>query len=212
MGCERRAALAALLVIGATLRDASAATSADRVAVARFDAARTVVAFRLAGGLHDTHGAFALKEGRLEVDPSSGRADGLVVVDAASGDSGNSSRDARMRDTVLEAGKYPEIRFRPAKLDGSLAPDGSFRALLHGTLSLHGADHEVTIPIEGRAEADRWAATGRFAVPYVAWGLADPSVLFLTVAKEVELEVSAAGEVRWKPPTPSSSSARGDPP
>jgi polyisoprenoid-binding protein YceI len=199
---ERERALAAVWLLGlAAIGAANAAPAGEPVAFVRFDPAHTVVAFRLEGGLHDTHGAFLLKEGSLRVDRSNGAADGLVVVDAASGDSGNSSRDARMRDGILEATKYPEIRFRPAKVDGSLAPDGSFHAEMHGTLTLHGADHAVTLPVEGRLGSDGWTATCRFAVPYVAWGLSDPSVLFLTVAKEVEIEVKATGDVRWTPTT-----------
>jgi polyisoprenoid-binding protein YceI len=202
MWCER--ARAALLVLAvAALCAADASPAANQLALVRFDPAHTVVGFRLAGGLHDTHGAFVLKEGSLRVDPASGAADGVVVVDAASGDSGNSSRDARMRESVLEATKYPEIRFRPAKVDGALAPDGSFHGEMHGTLTLHGGDHPVTIPVEGHVGADSWAATGHFTVPYVAWGLSDPSVLFLTVAKEVEIEVRATGEVRWTDANPS---------
>jgi polyisoprenoid-binding protein YceI len=196
MACERARAAVFLLALVA-IGIAGASSAGEPVALVRFDPAHTVVGFRLAGGLHDTHGAFVLKEGSLRIDRSSATADGLVVVDAASGDSGNSSRDARMRDSVLEATKYPEIRFRPARVDGSLTPDGSFNGEMHGTLTLHGADHPVTARVEGRVAGDAWTATCRFTVPYVAWGLSDPSMLFLTVAKEVEIEVRATGDVRW---------------
>jgi polyisoprenoid-binding protein YceI len=194
---RERARAAVFLLALAAIGTADASPAGEPVALVRFDPVHTVVAFRLAGGLHDTHGGFVLKEGSLRVDRSSGTADGLVVVDAASGDSGNSSRDARMRDSVLEATKYPEIRFRPSKVEGSLTPDGSFNGEMYGTLTLHGADHPVTARVEGRVAGDAWTATCRFAVPYVAWGLSDPSMLFLTVAKEVEIEVRATGDVRW---------------
>jgi hypothetical protein len=56
----------------------------------------------------------------------------------------------------------------------------------------------VTSAIEGRLDGERVAATCRFSVPYVEWGLKDPSMLFLTVAKEVEIEVTVAGDLTWK--------------
>ena len=68
---------------------------------------------------------------------------------------------------------------------------------MRGALTLHGAAHEVVIEADGRLVGDELTATSRFAVPYVAWGLTDPSVLLLSVAKEVQLEVEAAGRVTW---------------
>ncbi|WP_423959501.1 hypothetical protein [Candidatus Binatus sp.] len=35
------------------------------------------------------------------------------------------------------------------------------------------------------------------AVPYVDWGMKDPSVLFLTVAKQVEIDVATEGRITW---------------
>jgi polyisoprenoid-binding protein YceI len=164
--------------------------------VLRLDPARTTIAFRLPGSLHETHGTFRLTEGTLAVD-AAGAATGAIVVDAASADSSDAARDARMRGVVLESDRYPEIRFQPTRVDGELRGDGAFHAVMRGALTLHGAAHDVTIDADGRVVGDELTATSRFTVPYVAWGLADPSVLFLTVAKDVQLEIEAAGRVTW---------------
>jgi len=55
-------------------------------------------------------------------DPSTGRVSGQVTVDARSGQSGNSSRDGRMHREILETQRYPEIAFRPDRMDGAIAP------------------------------------------------------------------------------------------
>jgi len=171
-----------------------------QTALLRLDPRATHIAFRLPGGLHDTHGTFRLEEGMIEVDTATNAASGMVIVDAASGETGNASRDKRMREVVLEAARYPDIRFRPSAVRGSFDPDGSFRAIVEGTFTLHGADHALTLAVEGRLSGERATATCRFAVPYVEWGLEDPSVLFLTVAKQVEVEVTAEADVTWKTP------------
>ena len=36
-----------------------------------------------------------------------------------------------------------------------------------------------------------------FSVPYVDWGMQNPSVLFLTVAKQVEIDIATEGRITW---------------
>jgi polyisoprenoid-binding protein YceI len=188
--------VAVLLVVLALLgaADARAQTGVGRL---QLDPHHTVVAFHLSGRLHDVHGTFQLRQGTLEVDPATGAASGSVVVDAHSGESGNTSRDGRMASVVLEAERFPEMRFRPSHVDGTREADGTFRATLHGTLTLHGSDHAVAVAVDGHLTGDELSARGRFTVPYVEWGLTDPSMLLLTVAKTVDIDVTTAGHVVW---------------
>ncbi len=185
------------LAIGLAAFTVQSAAAPSGTAVLRLDPTSTKVTFRLPGSLHDTHGTFHLKEGTIELDTATTQAGGLVVVDASSGETGNSARDARMRDVVLESERFPDIRFRPARVAGTLGADGSFRATVEGTFTLHGMDHFMTTVIEGHLDGERVTVTCRFSVPYVEWGLKDPSVLFLRVGKEVNIEVTAAGELTW---------------
>jgi len=55
--------------------------------------------------------------------------------------------------------------------------------------AIHGADHEVTIPIEVKLGAADWSASAKFPVPYAKWGMKNPSVLFLRVGDTVNIEI-----------------------
>lgn len=186
-------ALAVLLTGGPAVADA-------RVGRLDLDPRHTVVAFHLAGNLHEVHGTFALASGSLTVDPESGAASGTVVVDAASGESGNASRDARMASVVLATNRFPEIRLRAERAEGQQEPDGDFHGMLFGVLTLHGDDHDVALVVDGHLAGDALVAHARFTVPYVAWGLPDPSILLLTVAKTVDVDVTTEGHVTWLQP------------
>src|SRR5438045_1454217 len=78
------------------------------------------IEWALGSTLHTVHGSFKLKSGSIQFDPASGVATGEIVVDAKSGESGNLPRDSRMHKVVLESEKYPEIRFRPDRIEGSV--------------------------------------------------------------------------------------------
>lgn len=184
-----------LALAGATVTPAYAGET--RVGHLALDPHHTVIAFHLAGNLHDVHGTFALTSGTLDVDPASGDASGTIVVDATSGESGNTSRDDRMTHAVLDAARFPAIRFRAERIDGRQEPDGSFAGTLYGVLTLRGDDHAVPITIEGSLVDDMLRAHARFTVPYVAWGLPNPSILLLTVADTVDVDVSTEGRVTW---------------
>jgi polyisoprenoid-binding protein YceI len=188
----------AMLLIAVTFFTAAVATAdATRAGRLALDPHHTVVAFHLGGTLHDVYGTFALESGTLSVDPDAETASGTIVVSAASGESGNTSRDERMANAVLESARFPEIRFRAERVEGRPEPDGTFHATLYGVLTLHGDEHDVAVIVDGRLAGDVVAAHGRFTVPYVAWGISDPSILLLSVAKTVDIDVTTEGRVVW---------------
>lgn len=196
--CRRIARRARLWgILTASALAATAGVAESRVGRVDFDPHHTVIAFHLASRLHDVHGTFGLHAGSLAVDPATGAAEGTIVVDATSGESGNASRDNRMASVVLETTSFPEIRFHAGTVDGTRQADGSFAGTLHGVLTLHGGEHALDVAIDGRIVDDELTAHGRFTVPYVAWGLTDPSVLMLTVAPTVDVDVTTTAHVHW---------------
>jgi polyisoprenoid-binding protein YceI len=157
--------------------------------VLQIDPAQTKVEFTLADVLHTVHGTFRLERGTIRFNPASGKAAGELVVDAASGSSGSGARDRRMTKNILEAGRYPEIVFRPDRLEGTVAAQGPSQVRLHGVFSIHGGGHELTVPLDVQADGGQYTATAHFVVPYQSWGMKNPSTLFLRVSDKVDITV-----------------------
>ena len=155
------------------------------------DPAQTKVEFTLSDTLHTVHGTFQLTSGTLTLDPATGKASGELVVDARSGDSESKARDKRMHANILESQKYPQIAFRPDRVDGKLALEGKSQVQLHGMFSIHGAEHEINVPAFVEAAGSQYNVTAIFPVPYVEWGMKNPSNLILRVGDTVEISVHA---------------------
>jgi hypothetical protein len=184
--------IAALFIVSAQL--APAQNHDLRVVL---DPARTEIHWTLSGDLHSTHGTFKLKSGEFLFNPSTGVAEGEILVDATTGESGNATRDKRMHDQVLESNRYPAIFFHPTEIKGAFqAGEGTQELVGKGTFNIHGADHPLELPLKVQITAATLTATTRFTVPYVAWGMKDPSRFLLTVAKRVEIEITAKGTIK----------------
>jgi len=160
------------------------------------DPAQTEIHWKLSGGLHTTHGTFKLKSGEFFFNPATGMAEGEILVDATTGESGNAARDKRMQDEVLESNRYPAIFFHPMQLKGTFDAGAGIQQLVgEGTFNIHGADHPLEMPLKVQIAAGVVTATTRFMVPYVDWGMKNPSKFLFRVSRQVEIEVSAKGTV-----------------
>jgi len=168
--------------------------------VLQCDPALTTAKFTLGDVLHTVHGEFKVKACEFHFDPSSGKLDGEIVFDATSGQSGNDSRDRKMHKAVLESARYPEIGFRPNHLAGNVVSPGSSSVQVHGMFRIHGSEHEITVPVDVKLEPERWSASAHFPVPYVDWGMKNPSVLFLRVGDSVDIEFQGSGGIRTSAP------------
>jgi polyisoprenoid-binding protein YceI len=161
----------------------------------QIDPEGTHIDYTLGDVLHTVHGSFHLKQGEIRIEPSTNVASGLLVVDSASGASGSTARDSRMHKNVLESDKYPEITFAPDRIIGKLNTDGPSDVQLHGTFTIHGAPHDLTMPVHAELGRDRIAANTSFPVPYVKWGMKNPSTLLLRVKDTVQIEMKISGRV-----------------
>ena len=160
------------------------------------DPAQTQIRWTL-NGLHTTHGTFKLKSGELFFNPATGVAEGEILVDATTGESGDAARDKRMQDEVLESNRYPAIFFHPSQIKGAFESGEATQELQGvGTFNIHGADHPLELPLKVQVAAGVVTATTQFTVPYVAWGMKNPSRFLLKVSKQVEIDVTAKGSLQ----------------
>jgi len=160
-----------------------------------FVPAKTTVNFTLGDVLHTVHGSFDVKHGAVHFDPATNNVSGEILVDATSGHSGSDGRDKKMHKEVLESGRYSDIVFRPDRLEGQVAALGDSTVQVHGMFTIHGAEHEITIPVRVEMAPGRWTATSRFTVPYVKWGMKNPSTFVLRVDQSVGIDIQASGDI-----------------
>lgn len=159
------------------------------------DPANTKVGFTLSDVLHTVHGTFTLKVGTIHFNPSSGSASGLVVVDVKSGQSGNSSRDRKMHEDILQSEQYPDATFTPTKMSGAFSPQGSSEIQVDGTFRLHGSDHPITLLIPLQISGSTVNFKTQMVLPYVRWGMKNPSTFVLRVSDKVDLDIAASGRL-----------------
>jgi polyisoprenoid-binding protein YceI len=183
----RIAALCCTLLLAAT----ALAQKPQTPFAVSLDPATTAIHWTLNTTLHTVHGTFKLKSGAFRIDPATGDASGLIVIDATSGESGDPSRDKRMHAAILESPQYPTIAFRPTHVDGPIDLSAAGPVTVHGIFTLHGQDHPLQITVNLHPQPSAVVLSTHFTIPFVAWGLKDPSFFALRTDKEVTVDVDA---------------------
>jgi polyisoprenoid-binding protein YceI len=179
-----------LLILALT----AAAVSAEDLQL-QLEPAQTQVEFTLSDVLHTVHGTFKLKQSALTFNPTQGTASGTLIVDAASGQSGSEARDGRMKKNILEVAHYPEIVFVANHFTGEYHAASDSDVVLHGILRIHGADHPLDLAVHLHSGPENLSATTQFDVPYVKWGMKNPSTLFLRVGDTVKINIHATARI-----------------
>ncbi len=174
-------------------------TSQAAELVARLDPAETQISFTLGSTMHEVEGSFELLRGELRLDPQSRILAGTVVINATTGETGNKSRDHKMHTQVLESERFPEITLTAERFEGEFSPSGKSTVTLVGQLSVHGDSHAVELPVEVEVEGETLSIHLEMTVPYVEWGMKDPSVFVFRAAKEVELQIDGTGTLTAVP-------------
>jgi polyisoprenoid-binding protein YceI len=188
-------AITALLALSALPQHAAPQTLAGGL-VLDLDPAQSQMHWSLGSTVHTVHGTFALKKGSFQLELGSGKASGQIVVDATSGNSGNDSRDKKMHGEVLDSAHHEEIVFRPDRVEGKISDKGTCNVQVHGMFVLLGKEHELTVPVQAELAAEHWTGNAKFGVPFIDWGLKNPSNFLLKVDHVVEVDLELKGSLQ----------------
>lgn len=159
------------------------------------DVSHSVVHFSLGDTLHHVDGVFHVTSGDLTFDRKTKQMSGKIIVDAGSGDSGSAARDKKMKTQELKVEKFPSVLFEPKSFTGDVGAAGTSQVQVSGIFTLLGQPHSITVPMTLQIDGDHCTATGTFTVPYVAWGLKDPSLFLLKVSKDVKIDLNLTGQL-----------------
>jgi polyisoprenoid-binding protein YceI len=141
------------------------------------------------------NGTFHIQSGSLEFDRSAAKMSGSVVVLAGSGKTGNGSRDKKMNKDILQVEQHATVSFEPKSYAGVIAPSGDSTIQVTGIFTLLGTPHEITIPILVHLEDTTTTAKAHFVLPYIQWGLKDPSFLFWKADNDVAIDLLLTGRL-----------------
>ena len=145
---------------------------------------------------HDlVNGTFHIQSGSVAFDRSTPKMSGSVVVLAGSGKTGNGSRDKKMYKEILRVEQYATVSFEPKSYAGVIAPSGDSTIQVTGLFTLLGTPHDLTIPVLVHLDSTTATAKAHFSVPYIQWGLKDPSFLFWKADKDVAIDLFLAGRL-----------------
>lgn len=158
----------------------------------RIDPDKSQVQFVL-GGSHEVDGQFHVRSGDISFDQNTGEMKGTVLVGAGSGTSDDKSRDKKMTKDELKAEMFPTITFSPRQFTGTLNDSGDSTLQVQGTFTLIGRPHDITVPMTVHADGNQCTAKGSFTIPYVEWGMKNPSFFTLKESKEVKINLTFNG-------------------
>jgi hypothetical protein len=96
-----------------------------------------------------------------------------------------------MHKSVLESDRYPIISFRPTHVIGKVMSSSDEVVTVEGAFGILGAEHPLQLRIHIHPEGNAITLKTHFTVPYVDWGMKDPSIFVLRVDKTVDIDIEA---------------------
>ena len=149
--------------------------------------------------LNTTHevvnGTFHVQSGSINFDRTASHISGIVIVAAGSGKTGNDSRDKKMNKDILKVDQFAIVSFAPNTYNGTIAASGDSTIQVSGVFTLLGTAHDLTVPMQIHIDGSKATAKGQFIVPYVRWGLKNPSFLIWKADNDVAIDLNLVGQV-----------------
>ena len=141
------------------------------------------------------HGTFHIQSGLIEFDRSAAKMSGSVVVLAGSGKTGNDNRDKKMNRDILQVEQHATVSFEPKSCAGIIPSSGDSNIQVTGIFTLLGTPHEIAVPIVVHIEGSTATAKAHLVVPYVQWGLKNPSFLIWKADNDVAIDLFLSGQL-----------------
>ena len=149
--------------------------------------------------LNTTHevvnGTFHVQSGSINFDRTASYISGIVIVAAGSGKTGNDSRDKKMNKDILKVDQFATVFFAPKTYNGMIAASGDSTIQVSGVFTLIGTAHDLTIPMQIHVDGMKATAKTQFVVPYVQWGLKNPSFLIWKAENDVTIDLNLVGQI-----------------
>ncbi len=110
--------------------------------------------------------------GEVEFNPDTMEANGLrLIIQSASlevqddiSDRDRREMDRMMKDDVLEASKYPEIKFEASLISITKLGDALYSAAVSGNLSFHGVTRSQSVPVRIASLGEMIRGSGDFTL------------------------------------------------
>ena len=121
------------------------------------------------GRTPDVEASITIAGGRLEAV--------TVVADLRGLRSDDSRRDGALRRQALETNDFPTTTFaldEPAAIPAGLAAGESIAIEARGTLTLHGVERAVAVPIEAKLTGDLLVVVGSLPILFADYDIAQP--------------------------------------
>ena len=141
------------------------------------------------------NGTFHLDSGSIDYDRNGSSISGTVVVAAGSGKKGNDSRDKKMNKDILKVQEFSTVTFTPKSYTGTMAQSGDSAIEVAGVLTLLGTPHAITLPMQIHIDGTNCTAKAHFVIPYVQWGLKNPSFLIWKADDDVAIDLDLVGHL-----------------
>jgi len=87
------------------------------------------------------------------------------------------------------------VSFEPKTYTGAIALSGDSNLQVTGIFTLLGTPHEIAIPILVHLEGTTATAKAHFVLPYVQWGVKNPSFMIWKADDDVAIDLSLAGRL-----------------
>ena len=140
-------------------------------------------------------GTFHVDSGSIGFDRKVSSISGTVVVAAGSGKTGNDSRDKKMNKDILKVQQYSTVIFTPKSYIGNIALSGDSTIQVEGAITLLGTPHDITVPMRVHIDGAGCTAKTHFMIPYVQWGLKNPSFLIWKANNDVAIDLALVGRL-----------------